>query len=235
MIGAALGLTAAGAALSWIGYAWAPHALTLRCVWRAPRGAGRRIALTFDDGPDPEVTPRVLDLLDAAGARATFFCIGRRVDAHPEIAAEIVRRGHGIGNHTQTHPNLFACYPAPALRHEIERAQQAAGPVPVARPPAIAADPRGSARQRDPLRHEPAVGSRQPEPGADRVGSRHVVEVTPGVLRPRTSHLGGGDAGAPPGPRRGVDGRGAAGDHESQRDEPEHGPHRYDVRGRTAS
>ena len=92
-----------------------------------PEGAAARrneIALTFDDGPDPGVTPRVLDLLDAAGARATFFCIGRRVDAHPEIAAEIVRRGHGIGNHTQTHPNLFACYPAPALRHEIERAQR---------------------------------------------------------------------------------------------------------------
>src|SRR5688572_15995061 len=88
--------------------------------------AGREeIALTFDDGPDPGVTPRVLDLLDAAGARATFFCIGRRVEAHPEIAAEIARRGHRIENHTHTHPNLFACYPAPALRREIEDAQRA--------------------------------------------------------------------------------------------------------------
>ena len=88
--------------------------------------AGRdEIALTFDDGPDPEVTPRVLDLLDAAGARATFFCIGRRVEAHPEIAAEIARRGHRIENHTYTHPHLFACYLAPALRREIEDAQRA--------------------------------------------------------------------------------------------------------------
>lgn len=94
---------------------------------RLPESAARRgeIALTFDDGPDPGITPRVLDLLDGAGARATFFCIGRRVEAHPEIAAEIARRGHRIENHTHTHPNLFACYPAPALRREIERAQDA--------------------------------------------------------------------------------------------------------------
>jgi peptidoglycan/xylan/chitin deacetylase (PgdA/CDA1 family) len=94
---------------------------------RLPESAARRdeIALTFDDGPDPRVTPRVLDLLEGAGARATFFCIGRRIEAHPEIAAEIVRRGHRIENHTQTHPNLFACYPAAALRREIERAQEA--------------------------------------------------------------------------------------------------------------
>lgn len=85
----------------------------------------REIALTFDDGPDPEVTPRVLDLLDKAGARATFFCIGRRVEAHPEIAAEIARRGHLVENHTHTHPNLFACYLPPALQSEIKRAQQA--------------------------------------------------------------------------------------------------------------
>ncbi len=87
--------------------------------------ARNEIALTFDDGPDPDVTPRVLDQLDAAGARATFFCIGRRVEAHPEIAAEIVRRGHRIENHTHTHPNLFAFYLTPALRKEIEDAQRA--------------------------------------------------------------------------------------------------------------
>ncbi|HKI03599.1 MAG TPA: polysaccharide deacetylase family protein [Thermoanaerobaculia bacterium] len=94
---------------------------------RLEESAARRheIALTFDDGPDPEVTPRVLDLLDQAGARATFFCIGRRIEAHPGLAAEIARRGHRVENHTHTHPNLFACYPAPALRREVERAQGA--------------------------------------------------------------------------------------------------------------
>lgn len=93
---------------------------------RLPATAARRgeVALTFDDGPDPDVTPRVLDLLDRHGARATFFCIGERVRAHPEIAAEIARRGHRVENHTQTHPHLFACYPAPALRREILDAQE---------------------------------------------------------------------------------------------------------------
>jgi peptidoglycan/xylan/chitin deacetylase (PgdA/CDA1 family) len=93
---------------------------------RLPAAAARRgeVALTFDDGPDPDVTPRVLDLLGRHGARATFFCIGERVLAHPEIAAEIARRGHRVENHTQTHPHLFACYPVPALRREILDAQE---------------------------------------------------------------------------------------------------------------
>ncbi|MES1244386.1 MAG: polysaccharide deacetylase family protein [Acidobacteriota bacterium] len=88
--------------------------------------AGRgEIGLTFDDGPDPEVTPRVLDLLDRSGARATFFCIGRRVEARPDLAAEIARRGHRVENHTWSHPNAFACYPSPGLRREVRRAQDA--------------------------------------------------------------------------------------------------------------
>lgn len=94
---------------------------------RLPASAAARgeISLSFDDGPDPIVTPRVLDLLDRAGARASFFCIGRRAAAHPELVAEIVRRGHRIENHTWSHPNLFACYLTPGLRREIERAQDA--------------------------------------------------------------------------------------------------------------
>jgi len=94
---------------------------------RLPRkAAGKgKIALTFDDGPDPRITPRVLDLLDDAGMKATFFVIGRHVRACPEIAAEIARRGHRVENHTDTHPHLFACYPAALLRREVERAQRA--------------------------------------------------------------------------------------------------------------
>ena len=83
------------------------------------------VALTFDDGPDPEVTPRVLDLLDRAGARASFFCIGRRVEARPDVAAEIVRRGHRIENHTWSHPHGFAWYLPAAQRREMLRAQEA--------------------------------------------------------------------------------------------------------------
>jgi peptidoglycan-N-acetylglucosamine deacetylase len=110
---------------------------------RLPASAAARgeVSLTFDDGPDPDVTPRVLDLLDRAGARASFFCIGRRAAAHPELVAEIVRRGHRVENHTWSHPHLFACYLPPAQRREIEEAQdgieKAAGRRPrLFRPPA---------------------------------------------------------------------------------------------------
>lgn len=104
---------------------WPRGSLVGSNLLRLPASGRREVSLTFDDGPDPEVTPRVLDLLDRAGARATFFLIGRRAAAYPDIAAEIVRRGHRVENHTDTHPHLFACYPAPLLRREIERAQEA--------------------------------------------------------------------------------------------------------------
>lgn len=94
---------------------------------RLPQDAARRgeVSLTFDDGPDPEITSRVLDLLDGAAARATFFCIGRRAEASPDLAAEIARRGHRVENHSHSHPHLFACYPSPLLRREVDRAQDA--------------------------------------------------------------------------------------------------------------
>jgi peptidoglycan-N-acetylglucosamine deacetylase len=60
--------------------------------------------LTIDDGPDPASTPRVLELLAAHQARATFFVVGERVAKHPELARRIAAEGHGLANHTQTHP-----------------------------------------------------------------------------------------------------------------------------------
>ena len=92
------------------------------------------VALTFDDGPDPEVTPRVLDLLDEAGCRASFFAVGRRAERHPEVAAEIVRRGHRIENHTHRHPNGLAFLGPGALGREIDRAQEALAPLAGRRP-----------------------------------------------------------------------------------------------------
>jgi peptidoglycan/xylan/chitin deacetylase (PgdA/CDA1 family) len=65
---------------------------------------GREVWLTIDDGPDPASTPRVLDLLAAHGARATFFVVGRQVARHPELARRIAAQGHTLGNHTQSHP-----------------------------------------------------------------------------------------------------------------------------------
>ncbi|MBI4457091.1 MAG: polysaccharide deacetylase family protein [Acidobacteria bacterium] len=70
-------------------------------------GCSRNLALTFDDGPNPKVTPRVLDLLDRYHAQATFFLIGQHVRLFPQLAAEIAGRGHAIGNHTDTHCGLL--------------------------------------------------------------------------------------------------------------------------------
>jgi peptidoglycan-N-acetylglucosamine deacetylase len=64
----------------------------------------REVWLTIDDGPDEADTPRLLDLLDQHRARATFFLIGRRAARHPELVAEIIRRGHEVAHHTYTHP-----------------------------------------------------------------------------------------------------------------------------------
>lgn len=73
---------------------------------RSVRPAARTIALTFDDGPDPVWTPRILDLLKAQKVKATFFVVGTEVAAHPELARRIVAEGHQIGVHTFTHANL---------------------------------------------------------------------------------------------------------------------------------
>ena len=67
----------------------------------------RKLALTFDDGPNPAITPKLLDLLDSYNAKATFFLIGRYVRECPELVQETVARGHLIGNHTEMHPNLL--------------------------------------------------------------------------------------------------------------------------------
>ena len=91
----------------------------------AASAARGEIALTIDDGPDPAVTPAVLDLLDAHGARATFFCIARQAEAHPALAREIVARGHSVQNHTHAHRHNFSLLGPRGFAREIERAQSA--------------------------------------------------------------------------------------------------------------
>ena len=94
----------------------------------------REVALTIDDGPDPELTPAVLDLLDAHAARATFFCIARHAERHPALCREIVRRGHSVQNHSQRHSHTFSLLGPGALRREIAQAQETLGRISGERP-----------------------------------------------------------------------------------------------------
>jgi peptidoglycan-N-acetylglucosamine deacetylase len=87
-------------------------------------GTPRKLAITFDDGPNPAITPKLLDLLDRHNARATFFLIGRFVRTCPGLVRETVERGHALGNHTETHPNLFWCSPN-RVRRELRHCQEA--------------------------------------------------------------------------------------------------------------
>lgn len=90
---------------------------------RLPATGRPELALTFDDGPDPAVTPAVLDMLDEFGAKATFFCIGAAARAHPGVVRAIAGRGHAVENHTDRHLAGFAFLPPAALRREIGAAQ----------------------------------------------------------------------------------------------------------------
>ena len=93
-------------------------------------GHDASVALTFDDGPNPAVTPELLDLLERYRARATFFLIGKHVRACPALASEIAARGHTLGNHTDTHPNLLWLSRrriATELNHCQESIEKAAG------------------------------------------------------------------------------------------------------------
>lgn len=83
------------------------------------------IALTFDDGPDAVMTPRVLDVLNRYGIKATFFVVGEKVRRHPDIIHRIVDDGHTIGNHTYTHSVTFPLSCSQQVRKEIDDAQQA--------------------------------------------------------------------------------------------------------------
>ena len=73
-------------------------------IWRIPNGENK-VFLTFDDGPDPEVTPWVLDVLNRYKAKATFFCLGKNVEKYPDLFQRIRDEGHAVGNHTYSHPD----------------------------------------------------------------------------------------------------------------------------------
>jgi peptidoglycan-N-acetylglucosamine deacetylase len=101
-----------------------------------PRANAQRgeIAITIDDGPDPEVTPQVLELLARYGVRATFFCVGERVEQNPELARAIVRDGHRVENHSQRHRHSFSLLGPAAMRAEIAGAQESIARITGTRP-----------------------------------------------------------------------------------------------------
>jgi peptidoglycan/xylan/chitin deacetylase (PgdA/CDA1 family) len=96
-----------------------PQSTLLGPVVRRLPDPGGRAGLTFDDGPDPEVTPAILDILAASGATATFFCIAERARAHPGLVRRIAAAGHQVANHTLTHPLHFAFLAGRPLRREV--------------------------------------------------------------------------------------------------------------------
>lgn len=90
-------------------------------ITHGPR-EGRKIALTFDDGPDPEVTPQILDTLKEFNARATFYCIGRHSEQYPALMQRIVAEGHALGNHSYQHARTLNFRGAAFQQREIQHA-----------------------------------------------------------------------------------------------------------------
>lgn len=86
--------------------------------------SGGRVALTFDDGPDPNVTPQVLDTLQAYDVKATFYVVGRYVKLHPEIVRRIVEEGHSLGNHSYNHTSMSTLNAA-QMNREFQATQNA--------------------------------------------------------------------------------------------------------------
>jgi len=103
---------------------------------RLPAAASARneIALTIDDGPDPVVTPQVLDLLDDYAVQASFFCIGEKAARYPDLCREIVRRGHAVENHSQRHRHYFSLMGRSSIRRELQAAQDTLNKVTGQRP-----------------------------------------------------------------------------------------------------
>ena len=83
-----------------------------------------KVALSFDDGPHPDYTPRVAEALAKAGAQATFFCIGELAEKHPEVARALVAAGHELGNHTYSHNTFGHLFSAAALTDDLRRCQR---------------------------------------------------------------------------------------------------------------
>ncbi|MCB9727722.1 MAG: polysaccharide deacetylase family protein [Deltaproteobacteria bacterium] len=137
-----LGVPAAAAALLVAdGVARPASQVLVPTISRGPARAGRRVALTFDDGPDPRWTPAIAERLEAAGVRGTFFCIGEHVLAHPALVRGLAAAGHELGNHSFSHARTLNFRLTAAMEREVRRGETALlsvlgeGPRPLYRPP----------------------------------------------------------------------------------------------------
>lgn len=148
------------------------------------------VGMTFDDGPHPSLTPKLLDMLRARGLRATFYLIGNRVVQWPDIVRRIAAEGHEIGNHSWSHPNL-ANYSDAKVMDEIDRTSDAIFKV-TGRPPVTFRPPYGAFTRRQRLmlyeaRNLPTIlWSVDPQdwrrPGASVVTSRILAGSKPGAI-----------------------------------------------------
>lgn len=161
-----------------------------RASYNSVRTSRPVLALTFDDGPSPELTPRLLDILRREGVRATFFVIGQNVDAYPDIARRIVAEGHEIANHSYTHA-AFTSVGAARMREEIEKTNasimRATGRAPTAlRPPYGAVNERVRQSILNDYHLDVVLWSVDPldwkRPGANVVADRLVQGAHPGAI-----------------------------------------------------
>lgn len=171
-------------------HVFAPRAQGLLRMHRRFSTEKNEVWLTIDDGPDPEDTPRLLELLAAHGARATFFVIGQNAAAHPELVRAIAAAGHEVAHHTHTHPiGTFWCASPGRVRRELDAALAAlreAGVAPIRfRPPVGIKNPWLANALR--ARGLTAIGwsARGLEHwlgDADAVASRALRGITPGAI-----------------------------------------------------
>lgn len=105
------------------GVFWPERGMYGSTLWHGPKA--QEIALTFDDGPNPATTPRVLELLSAASVKATFFVVGRKALQHPQLVRDIAAAGHELGLHGFDHDRLFSLRPPRHVLQDIRRTQAA--------------------------------------------------------------------------------------------------------------
>jgi peptidoglycan/xylan/chitin deacetylase (PgdA/CDA1 family) len=189
MIGALSGVAGAAAVSALAFGVYDPNSRLFGPVISRGARAGRSAYLTFDDGPNPGTTPRVLDILAQENVAATFFMVGAHVERYPDIARRVVAAGHEVGNHTQHHVKLHRRGPA-RIRRELAEAHRAIHEHTGATPRLFRA-PHG---YRNPfvtpaaLRHGYTVCGwtfgvwDSARPGADEIRRRTRVKLVPGAI-----------------------------------------------------